>query len=52
VADNGKGFNAAENKFKGNGLGNFQKRLKALYGTVAIQSGENGTEITFEMPLY
>jgi signal transduction histidine kinase len=51
VADNGKGFNAEENNLKGNGLGNYQKRMTVLKGKVNIQSTGNGTVISFEVPL-
>jgi signal transduction histidine kinase/ligand-binding sensor domain-containing protein len=50
VADNGKGFDTEENKFKGNGLGNYQKRMTVLKGKVDIQSNENGTKVIFEVP--
>jgi signal transduction histidine kinase/ligand-binding sensor domain-containing protein len=51
VTDNGIGFDAAENKLKGNGLSNYQKRMAVLKGSIAIQSGEKGTTITFDIPL-
>ena len=51
VADNGRGFDAEENKLKGNGLSNYQKRMTVLKGTVAIQSGEKGTTVTLGIPL-
>ncbi|MGG9960408.1 ligand-binding sensor domain-containing protein [Ferruginibacter sp. SUN106] len=51
VADNGKGFNAEENKFKGNGLGNYKKRMDMLNGNLDIQSSASGTIISFEVPL-
>jgi signal transduction histidine kinase len=51
VADNGTGFDPEEQKFKGNGLGNYQKRMVLLKGTVSMQSGEKGTILIFEIPL-
>jgi signal transduction histidine kinase len=51
VADNGKGFNVEANKLKGNGLGNYQKRMAVLKGSINIQSSEKGTEVIFEIPL-
>jgi signal transduction histidine kinase len=51
VIDNGIGFNAEQSKLKGNGLSNYQKRMAVLKGRVAIQSGQKGTTITFEIPL-
>lgn len=51
VTDNGKGFNVDESRLKGNGLGNYQKRMKSLKGTVDIKSGSNGTTVQFIMPL-
>ncbi len=51
IADNGSGFNVDESRLKGNGLGNFQKRMNSLKGTVDIKSGSNGTTVQFIMPL-
>ncbi len=51
ITDNGKGFNVNESRLKGNGLGNFQKRMNSLKGTVKINSDKNGTIVEFEMPL-
>ena len=51
IADNGRGFNAEESRIKGNGLGNFHKRMSLLKGTVEIKSGSGGTVIQFTMPL-
>ncbi|MEO8116589.1 MAG: two-component regulator propeller domain-containing protein [Bacteroidota bacterium] len=51
ISDNGKGFNAGESRLKGNGLGNYQKRMNSLKGTVIINSDSNGTTIQFIMPL-
>lgn len=51
VADNGNGFDTEQNKLKGNGLSNFQKRMTVLKGIVTIQSGEKGTTVNFEVPL-
>lgn len=51
INDNGKGFNINENRLKGNGLGNYQKRMNSLKGTVKINSDRNGTIIEFEIPL-
>ena len=51
ITDNGKGFDINESLLKGNGMGNFQKRMSSLKGTVNIQSGKTGTAVIFEMPL-
>ena len=51
INDNGKGFNVDESRTKGNGLGNFQKRMSSLKGSVDIKSGNNGTTVLFIMPL-
>ena len=51
VTDNGIGFNAEQSRLKGNGLSNYRKRMDTLKGAVAIESGEKGTTIKFEMPL-
>ena len=51
ITDNGTGFNVNENLIKGNGLGNYQKRMNSLKGSVDIKSGSNGTTIQFIMPL-
>lgn len=51
IIDNGRGFNVDESRLKGNGFGNFQKRMTSLKGTVDIKSGNNGTTIQFIMPL-
>jgi len=51
VSDNGIGFDPEQQKFKGNGLSNYQKRMLLLNGTVSLQSGENGTTIIFQKPL-
>lgn len=51
ITDNGKGFNVNESRIKGNGLGNFQKRMNSLNGTLNIKSCSDGTTIQFIMPL-
>ncbi len=51
ITDNGRGFNVAESQLKGNGLGNFQKRMNNLKGSVDIRSGAKGTTIQFIIPL-
>ena len=51
ITDNGKGFKVNESRLKGNGLGNYQKRMNSLKGSVDIQSGSKGTTIQFVMPL-
>ncbi|MEO6133565.1 MAG: two-component regulator propeller domain-containing protein [Ginsengibacter sp.] len=51
VTDDGKGFNVDESRIKGNGLGNYQKRMNSLKGSVDIKSGCTGTTIQFIMPL-
>lgn len=51
ITDNGRGFNVNESRLKGNGLGNYQKRMNSLKGTVTIKSGANGTTIQFIIPL-
>ncbi len=52
IADNGKGFNIDEKKFNGNGLSNYQKRTEILKGKAILQSGETGTTVSFEIPLF
>ena len=51
ITDNGIGFHPNESRIKGNGLGNFEKRMNRLNGTVAIKSESNGTTIRFIIPL-
>ena len=51
VSDDGNGFDVEENKLKGNGLSNYQKRMQALKGTVLIISNQNGTSVIFELPI-
>ena len=51
IADNGRGFNPEESRIKGNGLGNFHKRMSLLKGTVEIKSSSGGTVVQFTMPL-
>lgn len=51
VDDNGIGFNAEQDKLKGNGLSNYKKRMALLKGTVKIESGKSGTKVIFKIPL-
>jgi signal transduction histidine kinase/ligand-binding sensor domain-containing protein len=50
VADNGKGFDVDKNKLKGNGLSNYEKRMRVLKGSVHIRSDANGTTVYFDIP--
>lgn len=47
ITDNGKGFDIASAKGNGNGLYNYEKRMKELGGKVSIQSSNSGTEVQF-----
>ena len=51
IIDDGKGFNLDESRIKGNGLGNYQKRMNSLKGSVDIKSDSTGTRVQFIMPL-
>ena len=51
ITDNGKGFDINESLLKGNGMGNYKKRMSSLKGTVSIRSDNTGTSVVFEMPL-
>jgi signal transduction histidine kinase len=52
VSDNGRGFNAAEQRPGSDGLANMRERLKNLGGTCEIVSdARNGTIVRFSAPL-
>lgn len=53
VFDQGKGFDTAHPTIKGGGCGlvGMQERAKAVGGTVDIHSGEDGTTVTFRVPI-
>ncbi|MEO6819632.1 MAG: two-component regulator propeller domain-containing protein [Ginsengibacter sp.] len=51
IKDNGIGFIVDESRLKGNGMGNFQKRMDSLKGSMDIQSGANGTTTVFIIPI-
>ena len=51
ITDNGKGFNVQESRLKGNGLGNFEKRMSSLKGSFDINSDSKGTTVRFIIPL-
>ena len=50
IADNGKGINAAQKEFSGNGLRNMQQRINTLKGSMQILDQE-GTTLIFSIPL-
>jgi signal transduction histidine kinase len=52
VADNGKGFDAAAEKIKGDGLSNMQKRTEELQGIFEITSSPGkGTTVSALLPI-
>jgi two-component system, NarL family, sensor kinase len=51
IIDNGKGFDVNLKGKKGNGLQNLSKRMHAIGGFVALQSGKSGTKVEFKVPL-
>ncbi|WP_462248636.1 tetratricopeptide repeat-containing sensor histidine kinase [Ferruginibacter sp.] len=52
VADNGKGFDAAAEKIKGDGLSNMQKRTEELQGIFEITSSTGkGTTVSALLPI-
>ncbi len=51
IADNGKGFDPANNDANGNGIMNMKERIQLLKGECNVNSiKEKGTEIVFEIP--
>ena len=52
VIDNGKGFDVAVAQSQGNGLHNFEERLKTIGGVASVESAiGKGTTLTFWLPL-
>lgn len=51
ITDNGTGFDPEASRLKGNGLGNFEKRMRQLNGMVQIQSVPGCTKVRFEISL-
>ena len=51
INDNGKGFNISTLKTNGIGLNNMKKRAKIINGKFQLQSNENGTKVTIEIPI-
>jgi signal transduction histidine kinase len=51
IADNGKGFDPANNDANGNGIMNMKERVQLLKGECRVNSSKKkGTEIIFEIP--
>lgn len=50
IADNGKGINAVQKEFSGNGLRNMQQRINTLKGSMQI-SNQQGAMLIFSIPL-
>jgi len=51
VADDGHGFPAQGSPSAGRGLGNMRRRAEALGGTLEMDTGPGGTNITLRLPL-
>lgn len=49
IRDNGRGFDPAAVGDAGNGLMNMRKRMEDIGGTFRIESGEEGTEVVFQV---
>ncbi|WP_428662710.1 tetratricopeptide repeat-containing sensor histidine kinase [Runella sp.] len=53
ITDNGKGFDCIEARQQGNGLRNFEERMKEIGGKINIESNAGkGTVLAFTMPLH
>jgi len=51
VRDHGRGFDPQRVREGANGLANFSKRAEALHGTVAVETGPDGTTVSLRVPL-
>jgi signal transduction histidine kinase len=52
VADNGRGFEAKEQRAGADGMANMKERLKSLHGSCEISSEtQKGTTVRFQAPL-
>ncbi|HRI61697.1 MAG TPA: triple tyrosine motif-containing protein, partial [Saprospiraceae bacterium] len=51
IRDNGHGFDPAATGDAGNGLKNMRKRMEDIGGEFSIESGGEGTEVVFKVPL-
>jgi signal transduction histidine kinase len=50
IADNGHGFNPAQNKLCADGLNNMRQRMTEIGGEFEIESTDSGTKISFICP--